>query len=230
MFIFVQFTHCLIYMKRGGKMQEEIEKNSDRNFDEKSNRKIHIIFAIFTLILSFGISFIDVSAVSYEKTLTVEQFNKYIAEYPYYTKTYGKSDIFYNSTYYFSKTKIRYENNQIITEDGSSFLRVKAYVTKDEPDSFQFKSEFRESGTSYNNSYPHSFVHSNYDVYEDGLLIYSSNPEDFPVPPVGIFATTLPEVVTLNSQIIIGGTICFLALMIFLVILVRHFRTVSQGY
>lgn len=221
MFIFVQFMHCLIYMKRGGKME---------NTEKKSNRKIHIIFAIFTLILSFGISFIDLNAVSYEKTLTVEQFNKYIAEYPYYTKIYGKSDIFYNSTYYFSKTKIKYENKQIVTEDGSSFLRVKAYVTENDSDTFTFKSELIESGTSYGIIYSNSFVHSNYDVYENGVLIYSSNPEDFPVPPVGIFATTLPEVVTLNSQIIIGGTICFLALMIFLVILVRHFRTVSQGY
>lgn len=202
-------------------MEQETEK--------KSNRKIHIIFAIFTLILSFGISFIDVSAVNYEKTLTNEQFNELIAEYPYYTKTYGKSDIFYNSTYYFSKTKIKYENKQIITEDGSSFLRVKAYVTEKDPDTFTFKSDLRESGSSYVLLRSDSFVHSNYDVYENGVLIYSSNPEDFPVPPVGIFATTLPEVVTANSRIIIGGTIFLLALMVFLVILVRHLRTVSRA-
>lgn len=211
--------HCLIYMKRGGKMEQETEK--------KSNRKIHIIFAIFTLVLSFEISFIDASAVSYEKTLTVEQFNKYIAEYPYYSKSYAKVNGAYNSTYYFSKTKIYYENNQIKTEDNTNFIRVQTRVYVDD-ETFKWNESVYQSGSNYISM--SSFVHSNYDIYENGVLYYSSNPEDFPVPPVAISAVGLPEVVEVNSRVIIGGTICLMALMIFLVVLVRHLRKVSQGY
>lgn len=240
MFIFVQFMHCLIFMKRGGKMEQETEK--------KSNRKIHIIFAIFTLILSFGISFVDVNAdvvyPSYEGEFQIDEksYNEYLQSYPYCIKTYSYSreyemQIEYTA-YYFSKSPLYWsrgststvqdlksENNDDILVISRSLIWFKGKYSTDELTDKVYHGFVFTKNFSVISSFNDSVIHGNYN-FENLKL----TPEDFPVPPVASVATTLPEVVTVNSQVIIGGTICFLALMIFLVALVKHLRAVSQGY
>lgn len=220
------------------------------NAEKKSNRKIHIVFAIFMLILSFGISFIDVSAnfefPPYEGEFQIDEtsYNEYLQSYPYCIKTYSYKRESISQTestvYYFSKSPLYWGKGSsssvkdLRSENNDEILVIRRYLwwtsdtgkyqtdilTNDKYDGFCFT-----KNVSAVSSFNDSVIHGNYNFSDLQLT-----PEDFPVPPVASVATTLPEVVTVNSQVIIGGTICFLALMIFLVILARHLRTVSQGY
>lgn len=239
MFIFVQFMHCLIYMKRGGKME---------NTEKKSNRKIHIIFAIFTLILSFGISFIDVSAnfefPPYEGEFQIDEtsYNEYLQSYPYCIKTYSRERISISQTestvYYFSKSPLYWAKGStssvkdLRSENNDEILVIHRYLwftsdtgkyqtdilTNDKYDGFYFTKNV-SAVLSFNDS----VIHGNYNF--EGLEL---TPEDFPVPPVASVATTLPEVVKVNSQTIVFGTILVLGLMVFLGVLVRYLRKVSM--
>lgn len=221
-------------------MEQEIEK--------KSNRKIHIIFAIFTLLLSFGISFVSVDAFSTagELSLSKDEFNEILITYPYYIKSYSSirtddGGVIEQTQYYFSKTPLKFikkENDRtyLINDDVTSYRSYSAQNRYDKnggidekyPDytwSFKKGSDYKELFISDPIVFKDKLVHSNF-VFEGVQL----SPEDFPIAPVAEVATMLPEVVTVNSQVIIGGTICLMALMIFLVVLAKHLRAVSQDY
>lgn len=239
--------HCLIYMKRGGKMEQETEK--------KSNRKIHIIFAIFTLILSFGISFIDVSAAYYVPN-DLENDNKcrsYIdsSSYVITLKLPHGNTGKYQYIYYIFDETIKVDDDYYFYNSVGEKKSVKKILVF-----FEYNANFSYIGGGQEPNHFDSFEHEipydknklplgdygwRHTQLEDTLITFSSSKFDVynlngnivfrkPPAPVGKVAEVLPEVVTVNSQVIIGGTICFLALMIFLVILVRHLRTVSQGY
>lgn len=249
MFIFVQFMHCLIYMKRGGKMEQGIEK--------KSNRKIHIIFAIFTLFLSFGITCIDISATT--DSSTIEKYFAEINSAPYcisfkwldYYEKDNKIVSYERINFYIFEEKphhFSYQNghpgnplyayddkgNQIYADYYNVFgignnyynsngkLKMLKGTSKQSVSLGLYTNEKLETGSVIAHT---SINTSTFDVYVDDNLVFQK-----PTAPVAIVAEQLPEVVGNQTQIIIGGTICFLALMIFLVILVRHFRTVSRGY
>lgn len=240
MFIFVQFMHCLIYMKRGGKMEQETEK--------KSNRKIHIIFAIFTLILSFGISIIDVNAnydvnldngekytysdyLSYKQVCTATSCKgRYSIYYAYFNSTdisVTKFDKFYSLNLVSSsdlndKNKILFYRVQY---SGKDEIEDVVYYTSDLPSIF-----FEDVS---NNGIAEDFITSSQALYEAFNQLTGGTFVPEYIPPKGVMEKSLsplPEMILTETQVIIGGTICLLALIIFLGILVRHFRAVSQGY
>lgn len=225
---------------------------------DKSNRKIHIIFAIFTLFLSFGLSFSNISAFSLsenssnldsaslqqfydefakEKILSISAPNDYFNEKiitlnGYSTNNYPSNDprINYQLSFYVSF----FGSNSRVTSIDSNFY---TYFNEDiytVTYTVQYNSEkgyydHKHHSSSYSNLIGRgnsslSFSTSNvFDV--DGNIVFQKPP----LLEVGEIVKDLPVVVGLNSQVIIGGTICLLALMIFLAILVRHLRTVSRG-
>lgn len=241
--------HCLIYMKRGGKMEQETEKNS--------NRKIHIIFAIFTLILSFGISFIDISATTNQDTIdkyfSVINAAPYCISFKWYEHyeengkivSYEKINfyIFEEKPHHFSyqngkdtnplqayndKGNLIYADYYNVWGIGNNYYNSNGKLTMFKGSSKQSVSLGYYSNEKLESIHakPHALINtSTFDVYIDDNLVFQK-----PTAPMGIVAEQLPEVVGNQTQIIIGGTICLMALMIFLVVLVRHLRKVSQGY
>lgn len=217
-------------------------KNTKKIF----NNKIHIIFAIFTLILSFGINFINVSAFSTagELSLSSDEFNSILIDYPYYIKTYNArrtndGGVIEQTQYYFSKSPLKFIKKEdghtyLISDDGSSYRNYSAQnrydknggIDEEYPSytwSFRITSDYKELYISDSKIFKERLVHSNF-VFEGVQL----SPEDFPTPPA--IAETLGEVNLIPEMIIIvGSMICLVACLIGLRLLLKGLRTVSRG-
>lgn len=221
----------------------------------KSNRKIHIIFVIFTLLLSFGISCIDISATT--DTNTIEEYFNEVNSAPYCISfkwnTYYKKDskivsyemsefyVFDEKPHHFSYYGGKEVNDLIAYDDKGKQITATYYTCYGIGNNYHNsngKFNMQKGGSkknislgSYTNeklesvsTIAHTLINtSTFDVYIDDNLVFQK-----PTVPMATVAEQLPEAVGEQAIIIIGGTICLMALMIFLVVLVRYFKKVSQ--
>lgn len=225
-------------------MQNEIE--------QKSNKKIHIAFAIFTLIFSMFLGFLnnDIKA----NTITKEDvLKKFFTEYKSNTDTdYIFASIPYNEDgvygiYYYYIPNENISDYYVTSNTSGDYNPDSSYLLLVRKDSTRFyvKKVVYDLSTS-------QFIDDHTLSSKDTFMIlsdkigsvYMTNRDvtlegkgggtlNFPGPPKNLIvkpAEALPEIVGGQTAIIIGGTICLLALMIFLVALVRHLRKVSGGY
>lgn len=206
---------------------------------EKSNRKIHIIFAIFTLFLSMGISFIDVSAN--DTLLSDDEIFKLVDEqlvpnvkaekYIFYRVIeFGKLTnhiVFVDMTDKVDKLKFTDSSKKALNMTSGKFYLYHYYLQTNSDGSYSFTEPNQTDNTVislYGNGVRMTTL-SNFDLTIDGVKVFHKASR--PTVPADV-VQTVPVAMIANSQVIIGGTICLLALMIFLVILVRHLWTVSQ--
>lgn len=204
------------------------------------------------MILSFGISFIDISAKT-DKDFINSCFDKInsadyqvtIKFYDYYEKNgvYVGYEIAHYYVYsekvaYFSKSinhnsLLAYnDKNEVITATVYRYLgKNNNYFNSNGEPSMFVESNSINTGSYHDKNgnlvkdvpIENLIVASTFDVYVDDNLVFQK-----PTVPVAIVAESLPAVVGNQTQIIIGGTICLMALMIFLVVLGKHLRAVSQ--
>lgn len=207
-------------------------KNTNKIF----NKKIHVIFAIFTLILSFGISFTNVNAsydVDHDNDGNYETYQNYFSfrinyddgSYQlkkYYFNSYSKVELTDNSlTVYFDFYPNSTNFREIYSSDGKL---ENVYI---------YPSEINQKNTAtiYYIREEISDIVTDCETLANDIKALGDSPviPEY-IPPKGAVEESLSQVNLIPEiVIIVGSTICLVGFLLGLRVLLKGLRTVSRG-